>query len=175
MGCSTLQYLGGNYSSSLPPLPMPVLLPPPTPSVFVHVLSVRMACRRRTRRHAIGNRSRAAAATAISWLVTTSWSCCINRTTPMGAMISPPFQRHCRHPWQRGVGGDHCNFHSTSSLPAEDGIADCGMMGWTNVVMPSAGKEVVVTTLGPSAPAGKTLWIRMGPGGAGGSRPQTPS
>ena len=175
MGWSTLQYLGGNYSPLPPPLPTPVLPPPPTPSVFAHVLSMRMACCRRTRHHAVGNCPRAAVATAISWLVTTSWSCCIDGTMPMGAMISPPFQRHCCHCRQRGVGGNHCNFHSMRSLPAEDGIADCGVMGWTNVVMPSSGREVAATTLGPSAPAGETLRIRMGPGNVGGSRPRMSS
>ena len=41
---------------------------------------------------AVGNCPRAAAATTvISRLATTSWACCVDGTTPMGLMISPPF------------------------------------------------------------------------------------
>ena len=146
--------------SSPPALPPPMLLPLPTPAVLTQVLSTRMACI-------------AVALAVISRLALTSWACCVDRMMPMGAMISPLFQRHCCNRQQRGVRGNHCNFHLTRSLPAEDGIADCCVMGWTNVVMPSAGKEVAVTTSGPSAPAGKTLRIQMGPGGVGGGRPRT--
>ena len=127
---------------------------------------------------AVCNRTRAVAMTAISWSATISWACCIDGTTSMDATIGPPFWHHCRHRRQRGVGGDHRNFPPTRSLPAEDGIVDYRVTGWTNVVIPSAGKEAVAaltTTPGPSAPARKTSRIRTGPGGAGGGRPRTSS
>ena len=117
---------------------------------------------RRAHHRAVCNCPRAVATTAISQLATTSWSCCVDGTMPMGAMISPLFRRHRRHRRRRGVRGNHCNFHSTRSSPAEDGIADHHMMGRTNVVMPSAGKEVATTTPGHQLRPGRLCGFEQG-------------
>ena len=67
--------------------------------------------------------------------------CCVHGTRPMCATIVFSFRRHHRHRRWQVVGGDHCNFHPTKSLPAEDGIADWCVTRWTIVVKLSAGKE----------------------------------
>ena len=54
------------------------------------------------------------------------------------------------------------------------GFGECLVTGWTNAVIPSAGKEAAAAltmTPGPLAPARKTLRIQTGPGSMGGGPP----